>query len=67
MGAGYSGGQALRLPVNSVERTKITPAVTWDVNEKTAVIDFWMKPAADPTGSNSSFFVNGTQTHLGAP
>ena len=50
-GGGCNGGQALRLPVNPVERTKITRAVLWEANEKTAFIDFRMKPAADPTGS----------------
>ena len=66
-GEGFNGGQALRLPVNSVERTKITRAVTWDVNEKTAFIDFRLKPAADPTGSYSSFSVNGTQLAFQVP
>ena len=66
-GEGFNGGQALRLPVNSVERTKITRAVNWDVNEKTAFIDFRLKPAADPTGSYSSFSVNGTQLAFQVP
>ena len=64
---GFNGGQALLLPVNPVERTKLTRAVTWDVNEKTAFIDFQIKPAADPTGSYSSFFVNGTQLAFQVP
>ena len=64
---GFNGGQALRLPVNPVERTKLTRAITWNVNEKTAFIDFRIKPAADPTGSYSSFSVNGTQLAFQVP
>ena len=64
---GFNGGQALRLPVDRGHRTKLTRAVTWDVNEKTAFIDFRIKPAADPTGSYSSFSVNGTQLAFQVP
>ena len=66
-GEGFNGGQALHLPVNPVARTKITRAVTWDVSEKTAFIDFRLKPASDPTGSYSSFTVNGTQLAFQVP
>ena len=65
--AGVNGGRALRLPVNPVDRTKITRSVTWDANEKTAFIDFQMKPAADPTGSSATFSVNGTQLAFQVP
>ncbi|MEO7098495.1 MAG: SpvB/TcaC N-terminal domain-containing protein, partial [Luteolibacter sp.] len=66
-GTGVNGGKALLLPVNPVDRTKITRSVTWDVNEKTAFIDFQMKPAADPTGSSATFSVNGTQLAFQVP
>ncbi|MEO8617129.1 MAG: RHS repeat-associated core domain-containing protein, partial [Luteolibacter sp.] len=66
-GAGINGGKSLRLPVNSLERAKITRDVTWDADEKTAFIDLQIKPAADPSGSFSTFSVNGTQLAFQVP
>ncbi len=68
VGTGMNGGKALRLPANALqERTKITREVSWDANEKTAFIDFQLKPAADPSGSFSTFSVNGTQLAFQVP
>ena len=67
VGQGLGGGSALSLPVNTVQETKISRAVTWDVNEKTAFIDLQVKPAADPSGSYATFVANGTQIAFQVP
>lgn len=66
-GAGFNGGKALLLPANTEQQTKISRALTWNPVEQTAFIDFRIKPAADPTGSLASVFVNGTQLAFQVP
>ncbi|MEO7100143.1 MAG: RHS repeat-associated core domain-containing protein [Luteolibacter sp.] len=67
VGEGFGGGKALKLPVDIQQETKISRSVAWDPAQTVAFIDFRLKPAADPTGSPSSFSVNGTQLAFQVP
>ncbi len=66
-GMGFNGGKALKLPVNPQQEAKISRTVSWDVTQKTAFIDFRLKPAADPSGNASTFLVNGTRLAFQVP
>ena len=66
-GSGYGGGQALRLPANAQTESWVTRQVTWNAQERTAFVDFRIKPSADPEGSLASFYCNGTQLAFQVP
>ena len=66
-GEGYNGGKALKIPANPLQESRISREVAWDADEKTAFIDLRVKPAADPVGSLSTIYANGTQIAFQVP
>lgn len=66
LGEGVGGGQALNLEKNPQEAW-LRRDVTWDPNERTAFIDFQIKPAAEPEGSLATVVANGTQIAFQVP
>lgn len=65
-GEGFGGGQALKLPQGQNE-SWLRRSLTWDPQEKTAFIDFRIKPAAEPEGSLATFVTNGSQIAFQVP
>ena len=66
-GAGYGGGNALNIPANALEETRLTREITWNAAETTAFIDLRIKPAANPENSLSNIVTNGTQLAFQVP
>jgi len=65
-GQGVGGGQALRL-AQGQEEAWLRREVSWDAAERTAFIDFQIKPTAEPEGSLASFVANGSQIAFQVP
>ena len=65
-GEGYGGGTALKIPSGTGE-SRISRSLEWNLAERTAFIDFRLKPAADPLGSAATFHVNGSQIAFQVP
>jgi RHS repeat-associated protein len=66
-GEGFGGGQALKIPVDVSQETRISRDISWDINEKTAFIDFQVKPPGNSEGSLATLVANGTQVAFQLP
>jgi hypothetical protein len=60
-GQGFGGGKALKIGVDPQEEAWLRKPVTWNSAETVAFIDFRIKPAATPAGSQANFLANGSQ------
>lgn len=65
-GEGFEGSQGLRLPRAGGEAW-LRKNVEWNPEERTAFIDFRIKPAAEPEGSFAGFVANGSQIAFQLP
>lgn len=66
-GEGFGGGKALKIGVDPQEEAWLRKPLTWNPAETVAFIDFRIKPAATPSGSQANFFANGTQLAFQLP
>lgn len=66
-GEGFGGGKALKIGVDPQEEAWLRKPVSWNPAETIAFIDFRIKPAATPSGSQANFFANGTQLAFQLP
>jgi len=66
-GEGFGGGKALKIGVDPQEEAWLRKPVSWNPAETIAFIDFRIKPAATPSGSQANFFANGTQLAFQIP
>jgi len=65
-GEGFGGGKALKIGVAPEDEAWLRKPVTWNPAETVAFIDFRIKPAATPSGSQANFFANGSLVALPA-
>lgn len=65
-GEGYEGGQALKLP-RAAGEAWLRKNVEWNADDRTAFIDFRIKPAAEPEGGFAGFVANGSQIAFQLP
>lgn len=67
-GQGYGGtGQALKIAADADEEAWLRKPIAWNSAESIAFIDFRIKPAAAPSGSQANFVANGTQIAFQIP
>ncbi len=66
-GQGFGGGKALKIGVDPAQEAWLRKPVAWNAAESVAFIDFRIKPAATPEGSEANFFANGTQIAFQLP
>jgi RHS repeat-associated protein len=66
-GQGFGGGKALKIGVDPAQEAWLRKPVAWNAAESIAFIDFRIKPAATPEGSEANFFANGTQVAFQLP
>ncbi len=66
-GQGFGGGKALKIGVDPAQEAWLRKPVAWNAAERIAFIDFRIKPAATPEGSEANFFANGTQIAFQLP
>jgi RHS repeat-associated protein len=66
-GQGFGGGKALKIGVDPGQEAWLRKPVAWNAAESVAFIDFRIKPAATPEGSEANFVANGTQLAFQLP
>ena len=64
---GIQGSQSLSIPPNEEQEPFLRRDIPWSVSHRIAFIDLQLKPAGDPSGSQASFHVNGTQLAFQVP